>query len=154
MQSVFQFAQDIRYAARQLRRSPGFTASILLVLGLGIGANAAIFSVLNVTLLRRLPFERPQQLVSLRGADSKGGGAFLAFPDTVEWQRQNHTLSSIAIYDPGQAYLDAAGGPQRVSSTAVSRKFVFYVRCLARSWPGFRRRRAADGEGRCCRAER
>ena len=120
MRLLSQFAQDIRYAARQLRRSPGFTASILLVLGLGIGANAAIFSILNVTLLRRLPFEKPAQLVSLRGADSKGGGAFLAFPDTVEWQKQNHTLSSIALYDPGIAYLDTTGGQQRVSSTAVT----------------------------------
>jgi predicted permease len=119
-QTILQFVQDTRYAARQLRRSPGFTASILLVLGLGIGANAAIFSVLNVTLLRRLPFEKPAQLVSLRGADAKGASAFSAYPDQVEWQRQNHTLASIASYDPGEAYLDASGGTQRVSSTAVS----------------------------------
>jgi predicted permease len=115
-----QLMQDIRYAARQLRRSPGFTASILLVLGLGIGANAAIFSILNVTLLRRLPFERPGQLVTLQGTDGKGGPAFAAYLDTVEWQRQAHTVSSIAFYDPGQAYLDGQGGLRRVSSTAVS----------------------------------
>lgn len=115
-----QFVQDLRFAARQLRRSPGFTLSILLVLGLGIGANAAIFSILNVTLLRRLPYEKPSQLVSLQGADSKGAGAFAGYLDIVEWQKQSHTLSSVAYYDPGAAYLSTAGMEQRVSATGVS----------------------------------
>jgi hypothetical protein len=117
---LIQLAQDLRYAVRQLRHAPGFTLSILLVLGLGIGANAAIFGVLNATLLRRLPFDRPEQLVSLRPVDAKGNRAWSSFPDIPAWQQQSRTLAAIAYYDAGSAYLDIPGGQELVSVTKAS----------------------------------
>jgi predicted permease len=117
---LIQLAQDLRYAVRQLRHAPGFTLSILLVLGLGIGANAAIFGVLNATLLRRLPFDRPEQLVSLRPVDAKGNRAWSSFPDIPAWQQQSRTVAAIAYYDAGSAYLDIPGGQELVSVTKAS----------------------------------
>jgi len=122
--AILQFLQDLRYATRQLRRAPGFTASILLVLGLGIGANAAIFSILNVTLLRQLPFTKPGELVTLHAVDDKGLKAWSAFPDLRDWQKQNHTLSSVAYFSDGHGYLDAPAGQQKVSATAISPNFL------------------------------
>jgi len=118
--AILQFLQDLRYASRQLRRAPGFSASILLVLGLGIGANAAIFSILNVTLLRQLPYAKPGELVSLQAVDDKGMKAWSAFPDLREWQEQNHTLSAVAYYSDGHGYLDTPAGQQKVSATDIS----------------------------------
>jgi len=118
--AVLQFVQDLRYALRQLRRAPGFTMSVMLVLGLGIGANAAIFSILNVTLLRPLPFAKPNEIVVLRATDAKGDPAWSAFPDLLAWQKQTRTLSSIAYYSDGQGYFDTPAGQQKVAATEIS----------------------------------
>jgi hypothetical protein len=118
--AILQFLQDLRYASRQLRRAPGFTASILLVLGLGIGANAAIFSILNVTLLRQLPYAQPGELVTLQPSDMKGDPVWSTLPDLEEWQKQTRTLNAIAYFDIGKAYLDTPAGQQHLSATEVS----------------------------------
>src|SRR5690348_5686333 len=89
--------QDVRYAIRMLAKSPGFTAIAVLTLALGIGANTAIFSVINSVLLEPLPFKNPWQLVSLRETESAPGNFPLDGQDYLDWQAQNKTFSSMSI---------------------------------------------------------
>jgi predicted permease len=111
---------DIRYAFRQLRHTPAFTATVLLVLALGIGANAAMFSIIDATLLRWLPYQRPSELVSLNTVDESGRPSWSFYSDLQEWQSQTRTLSSLAYYYSDRAYLDASGARQTISASRVS----------------------------------
>jgi putative ABC transport system permease protein len=112
--------QDLRYGLRQLRRNPGFTAVAVLTLALGIGANTAIFSVIDSVLLRPLAFPHPDQLVVL----ANGPGWPLAGPDYLDWQRENQTFSSMALYTFGQSYnLTGGGQPSYVSGVATEGDF-------------------------------
>ena len=88
-------ARDLRHAARSIRRTPGFTAIVVFTLALGIGANAAIFSVANVALLHPLPYDRPDQIVLVTTVDSKGkqGGAQPA--DFLDWRAQNRVFEHL-----------------------------------------------------------
>jgi predicted permease len=93
---------DLRYAARVLRRQPGFSVVVLLTLTLGIGANTAIFTVVDAALLRPPPYSEPDRLVHLwethRGDVSQRSEA--SYPDFLDWRAQSRTLSSIEGYDP------------------------------------------------------
>src|SRR4029077_9952006 len=93
---------DIRYALRMLAKTPGFTAIAVLTLAIGIGANTAIFSVVNALLLKPLPFPEPQQLVAFgmtntRQKEQTSLGS-LSYPDSFDFRDQNHTLASVAVY--------------------------------------------------------
>jgi len=95
------FWQDLRYAARTLVRSPGFTAVALLTLALGIGANTAIFSVVNVALLKPLPFDDPDRLVQVWTRGLRGGGGegdWSSFPDIVDWRKENKVFEDLEAY--------------------------------------------------------
>ncbi|MGH7633711.1 MAG: ABC transporter permease, partial [Gemmatimonadaceae bacterium] len=81
--------QDVRYAFRTLRRSPGFVAVALICLAMGIGANTAIFSVLDAALLRALPYPRSEQLVALREQTAKGNTPAVGYPNFVDWREQS-----------------------------------------------------------------
>jgi putative ABC transport system permease protein len=90
--------QDLRYGIRMLAKSPGFTALAVITLALGIGANTAIFSVINSVLLRPLPFHEPGRLVALWQTESAPGNFPLTGPDYLDWQAQNHTLEATSLY--------------------------------------------------------
>jgi predicted permease len=111
---------DVRYAFRQLRRTPAFAITVLVVLALGIGANAAMFSVIDATLLRRLPFDRPNELVTTTVYTVKGLPFWSSYPDIQEWRAESKTLASIGFYNPAEVYLDKPGVRQSLPSPMVS----------------------------------
>lgn len=112
--------QDLRYGLRQLRRNPGFTAVVVLTLALGIGANTAIFSVIDSVLLRPLAFPHPDQLVIVKS----GPGWPISGPNFLDWQSQNQTFSSMALCTFGQSYnLTGGGQPSYVGGAATEGNF-------------------------------
>ena len=119
---------DIRYALRVLAKQPGFTAVVVLTLALGIGANTAIFSVVNAVVLEPLPFPQSQRLVRLQGTDVHLNDMHraLCYPDFTDYRAQNRTLESVAAYDtntrrhsPARVNLSTSKPEQsvRISST-------------------------------------
>src|SRR5213082_1845902 len=93
---------DIRYGQRQLIKHPAFTIIAILTLALGIGANTAIFSVVNPVLLKPLPFPEPDQLIALGNIDRRQKSQMdlnaLSYPDFFDFRDQNRTLASVAVY--------------------------------------------------------
>jgi predicted permease len=117
--------QDVRYGMRTLRKSPGFTFVAVLTLALGIGANTAIFSVINAVLLRSLPFKDPDKLVQLWETEAAPGNYPLTGPDYLEWQRQNTTMEGTALYTWPQA-LNASGMGEAQPVTAIKTQANFF----------------------------
>ncbi len=120
--------QDLRYGLRLLRKSPGFSMVAVLVLGLGIGANTAIFSVVNAVLLRQLPFEDPERLVHVwhvpPAKSFPGLSTFsVSAANYIDWHRQNHVFEHMAIYSGASMNLTGGGKPEYVLAAAVSSDF-------------------------------
>ena len=111
--------KDIRYGIRGLSKRPAFTALAVLTLALGIGANSAIFSVLNAVLLRPLPYADPDRIVRIDETEGKGGMG-VSPPNLLDFQQQNQTFESVAGYTGGSFILTGAGEPLRLESCAVS----------------------------------
>ncbi|HEV2417435.1 MAG TPA: ABC transporter permease, partial [Terriglobia bacterium] len=114
--------QDLRYGLRQLRRKPGFMVVAVLTLALGIGANTAIFSVVDAVLLRRLPFSNANQLVLVLGAPVQDPDALtgLSYRDFVECRKQNHAFSELAGNGFHDLTLTGAGEPSIVATAPVT----------------------------------
>ena len=115
--------QDVRYALRQLRRSPGFTAVAVLTLALGIGANTAIFSIFNATLLRPLPYKDPGRIVILWSTIPRwgfSGPGSLTDSDYVQWQQQNQVFDQIAAFRGQTSNLTGRGIPERLTGSAAT----------------------------------
>ena len=89
--------QDLLFAIRMLLKNPGFTAVVVVTLALGIGANAALFSVVNSVLLKPLPFPQPEQLVTIDQSKANFERGAIPYPNFLDMQRENRTLSSMAI---------------------------------------------------------
>jgi putative ABC transport system permease protein len=116
---------DIQYGLRQLVKNPGFTIVAALTLALGIGANTAIFSVVNAVLLKPLPFPSPDQLVAFGSTDARDMGKqaqlnSLSYPDFFDFRNQNQTFQNIAIYRAGSYALLDEHGAQSVVGAKVS----------------------------------
>jgi predicted permease len=119
-----QLWQDIHYALRMLRKSPGFAATAILTLGLGIGANTALFSVVNGVLLNPLPYPDPEQVVIVSDKSSTLPETWISYPDFLDWVRDNHSFSPLAAYESLVSFnLLGQGEPERVSATEVSSTF-------------------------------
>ena len=117
--------QDLRYGFRMLAKSPGFTAIAVVTLALGIGANTAIFSVINSALLRPLPFHEPQRLVSLWETESAPGNFPLSGRDYLDWQSQSRALESTALYSWGRSF-SASGAGQPEGAAVISTQANFF----------------------------
>jgi putative ABC transport system permease protein len=115
--------QDLRYALRTLRNSPAFTAVAVLTLALGIGANTAIFSVVNGVLLRALPYPEPDELMQVRAVFRSGGLGSVSYPDFRDLREHNRSFEALAAYGSWTASVAAAGEGLRVGITHVSGDF-------------------------------
>ncbi len=113
---------DIKYAFRQLRKSPGFTIIAVLTLGLGIGANTAIFSVLHTVLLKPLPYLEPGQLfnVSDQSVVDAGNSRLLSVPELFDLREHQRSLEGVAAFQPGMANLLFADGATRLDLVRVT----------------------------------
>ena len=116
-------ARDVRYAARLLVRAPGFAAIALLTLALGIGANTAIFSVLNAVLLRPLPYVDPDRLVMVGERRPDGGAGNVGYITFLDWRERNHGFEDMALIRSWMPTLAVNGEPERISGMRVSANF-------------------------------
>jgi putative ABC transport system permease protein len=114
--------QDLRYGLRQLRRNPGFTAVAILTLALGIGANTAIFSVVNAVLLRPLPFRNPSGLITLHEELPKQGFPNMDFspPDFAVFEHNQRSFSGIGAFRVEHVDISGRGEPERVAAARIS----------------------------------
>jgi predicted permease len=117
--------QDVHYAVRSLLRSPGFTLVALLILTLGIGANTAMFTVVNSVLLRPLPFPQSDRLVRVWSARAEGARGSLSMPDFRDWAERTTTLSDLGLYStlPSDLILQNEGPAEEVETAHVSAGF-------------------------------
>ncbi len=110
---------DLRYACRMLARAPLFTAVVILTLALGIGANSAIFSIVNAVLLDGTPFDHPDRLVSLQVRSEKGYRGAVSLPNYHDWQRSARVFSSIAAASADGFTIVGSGGAEHVQATLM-----------------------------------
>src|SRR5262245_25391495 len=117
--------QDARHAFRLLRRSPGFALTAVAALALGIGANTAIFSVVNTVLLKPLPFPHPERIVQLMLSSPQGRGNVTNVPKYIMWRGMTDVFDEVAAYDLGGPGINLTGGdrPEQVKGIRASREY-------------------------------
>src|SRR5436190_2152286 len=118
--------QDLRYGFRLLLKNKGFAAVAILALALGVGANTAIFSLVNGVLLRPLPFPDAERIVYFEGRNPTQGiiDSNISFPDFLDWSQQTDLFSSSAAFYTGNSNLAAEGAePERVPRAGVTTGF-------------------------------
>lgn len=115
--------QDLRFGARMLMKNPGFTIVAVVTLALGIGANSAIFSVVDAALLRPLRFEDPGRLVFIREKLPQGGTGSVSFPNLKDWREQNDVFAGMTAYSNANFNLQSQDSLDRVSGAAVATDF-------------------------------
>lgn len=116
-------AYDIRFALRQLHKSPGFTAVVILTLALGIGANTALFSIVNTVLLHPIDQPHPDQLVAVDASKPNFEHGSISWPNFLDWQRDNRSFSSLAAYAHQGFVMTGSGDAERVRGNYVTANF-------------------------------
>ncbi|HEX8424293.1 MAG TPA: ABC transporter permease, partial [Pyrinomonadaceae bacterium] len=117
------FWQDLRYGLRMLWKSPGFTVVTVLALALGIGANSAIFSVVNTVLLRPLPFPNGERIVFMGEWSQQIPEMSVSYPNFMDWRDQNQVFEQIAAFRNANYVLTGVGEPERLDGRQVSAAF-------------------------------
>lgn len=117
------FSQDVRYGVRMLLKSRAFALIAVLTLALGIGANTALFSVVNGVLLSPLPFQNPDELYALYTKTSNFDRGSISYQNFLDWQKQNHTFSSITAFRADDYNLTGTGQPERLHAHQISAEF-------------------------------
>src|SRR3984885_14393026 len=120
------FLRDLQCSARTLRKMPGFTGVALLVLALGIGANTAIFSVVNSVVLRPLPYPGADRLALIWETDLKDGitREGPSAPNFLDWQEQSRSFEDMALLEVGSGTLTGEGEPEQVIGLRVTTNFL------------------------------
>src|SRR6185369_12608765 len=116
------FWKDLRYGKRMLFKNPGFTAATIIAIALGIGANTAIFSVVNMVLLRPLPYHQPDRLIAVWETDTRKVESKLSisYPDFFDWRERNQSLENVAVYHSAAFSMSGEGQPAELSGQIVS----------------------------------
>lgn len=112
--------QDVRYGVRMLLKNPGITSIVILALALGIGANTAIFSVVNAVLLRPLPYHESERLVFLNEKSPVLDEMSISYPNFLDWRAHNQTFEKIGVFNRASYNLTGAGEPERIVTGQVS----------------------------------
>ena len=114
------FLRNVKYAVRMLMRAPGFTAVAVLTLALGIGANTAIFSVVQAVLLAPLPYRQPDRLMMLTARNSHGQRIYTSYPDFQDWQRSASSFERMAAFSFNAYDLSYPGASEHLTAARVS----------------------------------
>ncbi len=117
------FFQDLRYAIRMLAKSPAFTAIAILTLAIGIGANTALFSVVNGVLLNPLPYPHPEQLITVHESKPNFRTGSISYPNFLDWQKDNQTLAAIAVHRQSSFSLTGLGEAEQVNAEFITPDF-------------------------------
>ncbi|HVG09413.1 MAG TPA: ABC transporter permease [Thermoanaerobaculia bacterium] len=138
MKALEEIGQDLRYAFRQLAKSPGFTLIAILTLALGVGATTSIFSVVDGVLLRPLPFPDPDRLVRVYPLTEKGEPNAISVLNFLDWRKQSRTIEAASLLNSGSVNLTGTGGePERLSGAWVSPEFFSVLKAPLLSGRGF-----------------
>ena len=117
------FGQDVRYGLRVLWKNPGFTAVAVLTLALGIGANSALFSVINGVLLNPLPFPNPRELVAVYSRTGTFQESSISYPNFLDWQKDNHSFTYLSAFRSDDFNMTGVGEPLRLHAHMISAEF-------------------------------
>ena len=125
--SVERLMQDLRYGLRMLAKSPGFTVVAILTLALGIGANTALFSVVNGVLLKPLPYPQSEQLVWLAESKPNFSSGSISWPNFKDWQKENRTFSGMGLYRSYNFNLTGNGEAEQLQARFLTSDFLNVV---------------------------
>lgn len=120
--------QDLRYAVRMLFKKPGFTALAMLALTLGIGANTAVFSVVNAVLLRPLPYEDSDRLMWLSETGEQVANRFISYPNFLDWRERNQVFEAMSTFRGLALTFTGAGEPETIDARMVSADYFSVMR--------------------------